>query len=46
MFCLNESISDFVSRTESDKIAGFVGGESTGFDAKDFNEFICIPLFQ
>ena len=46
MFCLSESISDFVSRAESDKVAGLVGCEGIDCDAKDFDEFMSIPRFQ
>jgi hypothetical protein len=41
LFCLSESISDFVNRTETDKVAGFVGCEGVGFDAEDFD----LPAF-
>ena len=46
MFCLKESISDFVSRAESNEVLGFVCGEGVDVDAKDFDDFICEPLVQ
>lgn len=46
MFCLSESISDFVSRAESDKVAGLVDSEGIDCDAKDFDEFMSVPHFQ
>ena len=42
MLCLSESISDFVRRAESDKVAGLVGCEGIGCDAKDFDEFMSV----
>ena len=46
MLCLKESISDFVSRAESNEILGFVCGEGVNVDAEDFDDFICVPLLQ
>ena len=40
MFCLSESISDFVNRTEANEVAGFVGCEGMGCDAEDFDALI------
>ena len=44
--CLNESISDLVSCSEPDQIAGFSGGEGCGVDSEDFCNFMAVPLFQ
>jgi len=46
LLCLKESISDFVSRAESNEILGFVCGEGVNVDAEDFDDFICVPLLQ
>ena len=43
LLCLNDSISDFVSRTESNEIVGLVGSECMDWDAKDFEDFIFKP---
>ena len=44
MFCLKESISDFVSRAESNELLGFICGEGVNMDAEDFDDFIGVPL--
>ena len=47
MFCLKESISDFVSRAESNEVLGFICGEGVDVDAEDFDDFddfIGMPL--
>ncbi len=38
--CLSKSISDFVSRSETDEILGLVCGEGCGLDAEDVKDFI------
>jgi hypothetical protein len=40
---LSESISDVVSRAESDEVAGFVAGKGIDCDAKDFDEVMSVP---
>ena len=44
--CLSKSISDLVSRSETNKILGFVGCEGAGLDAEDVKNFILIPLLK
>ena len=44
--CLSESISDLVSCSEPDKIAGLVGGKGCGLDSENFCDFMAMPLFQ
>lgn len=43
--CLSASISDFVSRLETNEIQGFIGSEGTGVDVEQFGDFIRVsPL--
>ena len=40
--CLNKATSDFVSRSETNKILGFVSGEGAWFDTEDVINFMLI----
>lgn len=43
--CLSASISDFVSRLETNEIMGFVGSEGVGADVEQVDDFIRVsPL--
>lgn len=44
--CLSKSISDLVSRSETNKILGFVGCEGAGLDAEDVKNFILMPFLK
>lgn len=42
--CLNKAASDFISRSETNKILGFVSGVDAWMDTKDVINFMLIPL--